>query len=532
LGLVRIQNSNQEIRNTTITEFPFTNKGAKLISEISLKNLAIEKYDGQEFSSKYESLIIAGNLGGWEYKIDNGDLWCSKEYFKILGYNTSSLKRWEKYDVQKVWVDLIHPDDVVNARAYFAQYLTHLNGGYRQEFRMKHADGNWIWISSKGTVMFEEIDGEKMLMVIGTHTDISESKRLEIALLESNKKILTDNAFLKSIINSPEDIFILSIDTEYRYTSFSNSYKKFTKEKFGKDIFVGYKVLDLFSDAQMAIFKPALDAALRGEYNEITVSIPLNSNHLTHVHNKYNPIQNQDGKIIGVTVFVHDITKEKNAEIANKINELRYASLFSGAMDAIFIANVKTGIIVDANLKASELMGYKKSELITMHYSELHPAELKENISNKFKKFTTSNHYTSGEGFIQTKTGKTIPVFMSSGSPFQIGEDIFIAAFFKDITTRVRINEELKKQNKQLKEIAWTQSHVVRAPLTRLMGLVNALDKGIVPDCDKSSYLKHIKNSSDELDTVIKQITALTIENNRIPVDQSQLIIEPKTFTI
>jgi hypothetical protein len=64
------------------------------------------------------------------------------------------------------------------------------------------------------------------------------------------------------------------------------------------------------------------------------------------------------------------------------------------------------------------------------------------------------------------------------------------------------------------------------------MGLVNALDKGIVPDCDKSSYLKHIKNSSDELDTVIKQITALTIENNRIPVDQSQLIIEPKTFTI
>ncbi|MEI7628591.1 MAG: histidine kinase dimerization/phospho-acceptor domain-containing protein, partial [Bacteroidota bacterium] len=64
-----------------------------------------------------------------------------------------------------------------------------------------------------------------------------------------------------------------------------------------------------------------------------------------------------------------------------------------------------------------------------------------------------------------------------------------------------------------LKEIAWTQSHMVRAPLTRIMGLANALQRGIVPDSERQQYLNYIKNSSDELDDVIKNITAKTIVN-------------------
>ena len=84
-------------------------------------------------------------------------------------------------------------------------------------------------------------------------------------------------------------------------------------------------------------------------------------------------------------------------------------------------------------------------------------------------------------------------------------------AVAKDITYRNRISEELNKQNRQLKEIAWTQSHLVRAPLTRLMGLANVLQKKIVPESDKDIYLKHIQDSANELDNVIKEITSKTI---------------------
>ena len=510
LGLVQLQNQNEGIRSNSITEFPFINQGYKSLHEIPLK-VVVKEVD--YFASKYESLIIAGNLGGWEYKVDSGELWCSKQYFDLLGYDTTSIKSWEKYSTQKVWIDLLHPDDVEYATSKFADFLKNLKGGYRQEFRMKHFDGHWIWISSKGSLILEEIDGVKTLMIIGTHTDISENKRLEEELFETNAMVLKDNALLKSIINSPEDIFVVSIDTEYRFTSFSNNYQVFVKENFGKDAIVGNKILDVFSDAQLTIFKPAIDAALSGKYFEINTLIPSNSGKRTYVDNKYNPIQNEAGKIIGATIFIHDITKEKIAEIENKTNELRYASLFSGASDAIFIANSKTGYIVDVNLKAEELMGYAKSELVTMHQSQIHPPELLEEIKIKFREFTSTDEFHLLETFILTKNGKKIPVEITTGSLFQIGDETFSAAYFKNITSRKIIAKELEKQNQQLKEIAWTQSHKVRAPLTRIMGLANALQKGIVPDCEIATYLKFIKISSDELDTVIREITYKTVVN-------------------
>lgn len=629
LGLV--QSNVKDIRTDKITTFPFLIK----------RNPSDKEFNNeQEKASKYESIIIAGNLGGWEYKVKTGDLWCSKEYFDLLGYDTKNISGWGKYDVKQVWLDLLHPDDVENAREYFSQYLKYLKGVYYQNFRMKHADGRWVWISSRGKVMVEVVNGIESALVIGTHTDISESKRLEDALQESNKIVRQDNAFLKSIINSPDDIFIVSIDTEYMLTSFSKKYQEFVKEKFKKDIHIGYKILNIFSEAQLAVFKPALDSALRGENYKLNVAIPVITGEITYVENSYISIQNADGKVIGATVFIHDVTKEKQAEIANRINELRYTSLFTSATEAIFIANVKTGIIVDVNLKACELMEFERSELMGMHQAQLHPAEQLELLSQKFKEFAGSDDLNIIETLIQSKSGKKIPVLISAGATFKIGDEQFAPAYFKDltkskeveanasnllellkiaeiisttgsiefdlinkkiiwsdeffkilgyepqsfeldrdslynhifsedkdafviwqemamkrkgqtepidlrilkndgtistirtsgisfadenenvikfvavakdITIRKRNSEELFKQNKQLKEIAWTQSHIVRAPLTRLMGLVYAIQKGIVPEPEKEVYYKYIVDSANELDTVIKDITAKTV---------------------
>lgn len=631
LGLVQVQEKERDLRSDKITAFPFVGK----------RNDIDQVYHtDQEKASKYESIIIAGNLGGWEYKVKTGELWCSKEYFDLLGYDTKNISGWGKYDVKQVWLDLLHPDDVENAREYFSQYLKYLKGVYFQNFRMKHADGRWVWISSRGKVMVEVVNGIESALVIGTHTDISESKRLEDALQESNKIVRQDNAFLKSIINSRDDIFIVSIDTEYLLTSFSKKYQEFVKEKFKKNIHIGYKILNIFSEAQLAVFKPALDSALRGENYKLNVAIPVITGEITYVENSYISIQNADGKVIGATVFIHDVTKEKQAEIANRINELRYTSLFTSATEAIFFANVKTGIIVDVNLKACELMEFERSELIGMHQAQLHPAEQLELLGQKFKEFAGSDDLNIIETLIQSKSGKKIPVLISAGATFKIGDEQFASAYFKDltktkeveanasnllellkiaemisttgsiefdlinkkiiwsdeffkilgyepqsfeldkdslynhifsedkdafviwqemsmktkgqsdpidlrilkndgtistirtsgisfadenenvikfiavakdITNRKRSSEELFKQNKQLKEIAWTQSHVVRAPLTRLMGLVYAIQKGIVPEPEKEVYYKYIVDSANELDTVIKDITAKTV---------------------
>src|SRR6267154_4437962 len=66
---------------------------------------------------------------------------------------------------------------------------------------------------------------------------------------------------------------------------------------------------------------------------------------------------------------------------------------------------------------------------------------------------------------------------------------IQLSGFDLDITHQKRQNEELALQNKQLIEIAWIQSHEVRGPLARLMGLINFLEDH--PD-DEQQFLKSI----------------------------------------
>jgi PAS domain S-box-containing protein len=67
-------------------------------------------------------------------------------------------------------------------------------------------------------------------------------------------------------------------------------------------------------------------------------------------------------------------------------------------------------------------------------------------------------------------------------------------------------NERYRQQNERLREIAWTQSHVVRAPLTRLMGLVDLLQTGDTGSMPVETVIGLIGLSAGELDEVIREI--------------------------
>lgn len=62
----------------------------------------------------------------------------------------------------------------------------------------------------------------------------------------------------------------------------------------------------------------------------------------------------------------------------------------------------------------------------------------------------------------------------------------------------------------KMEEIAWMQSHVIRAPLARLMGLVNILHEEIPPNMKSGDLVAHILDSAQELDNVIKNISEKT----------------------
>lgn len=65
----------------------------------------------------------------------------------------------------------------------------------------------------------------------------------------------------------------------------------------------------------------------------------------------------------------------------------------------------------------------------------------------------------------------------------------------------------IEEQNKKLREIAWIQSHVVRAPLARMMGLIDLFNNHENSEMDAHTILDFIVTSAKELDKVVQDIT-------------------------
>ena len=91
---------------------------------------------------------------------------------------------------------------------------------------------------------------------------------------------------------------------------------------------------------------------------------------------------------------------------------------------------------------------------------------------------------------------------------FSAGKIIGASVFAMNVTELEQSMLTIKRQNERFREISWLQSHVIRAPLARLMGLVDLLiDDFDGAQLDQSSLLEKMKKASHEIDKVIREIS-------------------------
>jgi PAS domain S-box-containing protein len=144
------------------------------------------------------------------------------------------------------------------------------------------------------------------------------------------------------------------------------------------------------------------------------------------------------------------IEKEKNLNGSFEEFEEKYRKLFEMALDAIFVADADTGIIIDCNNAAEELVGRKRSEIIGQHQRILHPPE--ETIGDFSKTFKQHLEEKEGqvlEAKVITKEGKIKDVMIKVCIINTEGKKI-IQGIFHDITKRKKTEEDLEKLNKEL----------------------------------------------------------------------------------
>ena len=199
-----------------------------------------------------------------------------------------------------------------------------------------------------------------------------------------------------------------------------------------------------------------------------------------------------------------DIEFRKSFEEKLIESELKYRHVFEFSPFPMWIYNIDTLRFIEVNDAAVREYGYNKKEFLTMTLDDIRPPEQVNMLSDAIGTIKNKEEFIRGVYSHMNKSGEIIYVDIQ-GNEINKNDPTRRMVVARNISERTRHIQMIEEQNKKLHEISWIQSHVVRAPLARLMGLViNFRDEN---EQNRLQYLDYIMKSADELDVIIREIS-------------------------
>ena len=186
--------------------------------------------------------------------------------------------------------------------------------------------------------------------------------------------------------------------------------------------------------------------------------------------------------------------------------ETRFISLFQDTVDPIILTDMRLRI-VEANRRASDLLGYSRSELVNMTIQDLHPntpglPKAKRIPSDKVLMFQSRVH---------TKNDASIPMEVYAKQTIH-GDDKLLQWIHHDITEQV----ELEKMREDLTAMLF---HDLQSPLGNVISSLELLAYEIPPEAVNTplyAMLDIARRSSRRLETLIRSL----LDINRLEAGQ------------
>jgi PAS domain S-box-containing protein len=137
------------------------------------------------------------------------------------------------------------------------------------------------------------------------------------------------------------------------------------------------------------------------------------------------------------------------ADLALRESEEKYHSLIETANDAVFIIDADTGVILDTNKRACDLLGLPRETIIGMHQQDIHPAEHADKCKEILEASVKKGGIIVGDLCVFHHEGRKIPVEVS-GTTAERGGRRFLQLFFRDISLRKAAEDLAQKRLQRL----------------------------------------------------------------------------------
>jgi PAS domain S-box-containing protein len=380
----------------------------------------------------------------------------------------------------------------------------------------------YIWESKKdSTSLFYQtaltpwIVNGSQIGVLGVGRDITELNRIEKALRDNEKKLLT-------IFNTIE-IGISITDEEGNIIDSNQASEKILGVPKSEHItrnYAGTEWKILRSDmTPMPPEEFASVIALKENrpVTDVEMGILKENSNITWIRVSASPM-NLPG--YGVVVSYVDITSKKQAELILKDSETKFKNFFKNNKSIFVFINPETLQILDANDSAVVFYQYSLSELKEKKMSEL--SELPEvDLKRELDKAVSSEqNYFIFKHKLATGELRDVEMFPS---PFEIDGKKILFSVINDITERTKLElnkvqsieflkmakEEAEKANRLKSEFLAHMSHDIRTPMNSVIGFTEIIKDKLGSDSDVNSELEAIQKSGKTLISLLNDILDL-----------------------
>ncbi|MCX6054346.1 MAG: PAS domain S-box protein, partial [Chloroflexi bacterium] len=365
----------------------------------------------------------------YTFEIGRGFLFLGSKIMELCGYSSEEL-----ISDPSLWKGIMLEEDV---KKYYEHYQNSVVGQVNVlEFRIKTKDDRTIWVRDHGE-LFETASKSDPIpdkrMVHGTLSDVSNEKRIESSLKESEVNFRT---FFESLGD-----FIVVVNSDGKFI--------FSNENFNKTLgysphdLISMNIFDLFLDKNSQEINELLGPVLKGEVTSIDLAILKKSQESLPINLRiWRGIWNHEESIFAVA---KDLRTEKEAEE-------RFEHLFRNNPILMAVSSIPDQLFTDVNNAFLSSLGYSAGEVIGKNTQDLHlfvnPAQQDEAA----RRLQADGKFRDLQFQLRCKDG-ALKEGLFSGEIVSIqGRPFFLTAMI-DITDRIMTEKKLSSSENRFRSL-------------------------------------------------------------------------------